>query len=98
MQMKFESKVVHGSKGYDSHTGAVSFPIYQSATFRHPGLNETTGFDYSRLQNPTREELENTVASLENGKYGFAFSSGMAAVSTLLHLFNPGDQIIVSDD
>ncbi|NLY42621.1 MAG: PLP-dependent transferase [Clostridiaceae bacterium] len=92
------TKVVRGFKGYDPHTGAVSFPIYQSATFRHPGLYQTTGYDYSRLQNPTREELENTIANLENGKFGFAFSSGMAAVSTVLSLFSPGDHIIVSDD
>lgn len=92
------TKVVHGFKGYDPQTGAVSFPIYQSATFRHPGLYQSTGYDYSRLQNPTREELENTIASLENGRFGFAFSSGMAAVSTILSLFLPGDHIIVSDD
>ncbi|MDP4178555.1 MAG: PLP-dependent aspartate aminotransferase family protein [Bacillota bacterium] len=93
-----ETKVVHGSKGFDAQTGAVSFPIYQSATFRHPGLNETTGYDYSRLQNPTREEVENTVADLEGGKRGFAFSCGMAAVTTVLNLFKPGDHIIFSDD
>ncbi|HEX9063128.1 MAG TPA: PLP-dependent aspartate aminotransferase family protein [Clostridia bacterium] len=92
------TKVVHGSKCYDPQTGAISTPIYQSATFRHPGLNQTTGYDYSRLQNPTREELENTISCLENGKFGFAFSSGMAAVSTILSLFAPGDHIIVSDD
>ena len=92
------TKVVHGSKYYDPQTGAVSFPIYQSATFRHPGLYQTTGYDYSRLQNPTREELENTIANIENGKFGFAFSSGMAAISTILSLFSPGDHIIVSDD
>ncbi|WP_265445443.1 trans-sulfuration enzyme family protein [Acetivibrio straminisolvens] len=92
------TKVVHGSKCYDPHTGAVSFPIYQSATFRHPALHQTTGYDYSRLQNPTREELENTIANIENGKFGFAFSSGMAAVSTILSLFTPGDHIVVSDD
>jgi cystathionine gamma-synthase len=97
-KQNISTKVVHGCKCYDPHTGAVSFPIYQSATFRHPGLNNTTGYDYSRLQNPTREELENTVANLENGRYGFAFSSGMAAISTILKLFGPGDHIIVSDD
>ncbi len=96
--MDISSKVVHGCKGNDPFTGAVSFPIYQSATFRHPGLNQSTGYDYSRLQNPTREELERTMASLENGSYAFAFSSGMAAVSTTLTLFNPGDHIIVSSD
>ena len=90
--------MVHGCKGYDPQTGAISFPIYQSATFRHPGLYQTTGYDYSRVQNPTREELENTIAILENGKYGLAFSSGMAAVSTVLSLFSPGQHIVVSDD
>jgi cystathionine gamma-synthase len=96
--VNISTKLVHGSKGTDPHTGAVSFPIYQSATFRHPGLNQTTGYDYSRLQNPTREELENTLAILENGTAGFAFSSGMAAISTVMELFDPGDHIIVSDD
>ncbi len=95
---KIDTHVVRGSAGYDSKTGAVSFPIYQSATFRHPGLNQSTGYDYSRLQNPTREELENTMAILENGKYGFAFSSGMAAISSVLKMFSPGQHIIVSDD
>jgi len=96
--LSIKTKVVHGFKGYDSQTGAISFPIYQSATFRHPGLNESTGYDYSRLQNPTREELEKTIADLENAKYGFAFSSGMAAVSTVIKLFSPGDDLLVSDD
>ncbi|HEX2927846.1 MAG TPA: PLP-dependent aspartate aminotransferase family protein [Ruminiclostridium sp.] len=98
IQTEIDTKVVHGCKGYDLHTGAVSFPIYQSATFRHPGLNQTTGYDYSRLQNPTREELENTMAILEKGKYGFAFSSGMAAISSVLKMFSPGRHLIVSDD
>lgn len=98
MGININTKLVHGCKGYDPQTGAVSFPIYQSATFRHPSLNQTTGYDYSRLQNPTREELENTVAMLENGKHGLAFSSGMAAVSAILKLFSPNNHIIVSDD
>lgn len=93
-----ETKLVHGCKGFDPQTGAISFPIYQSATFRHPGPNQTTGYDYSRLQNPTREELENTIAKIENGLSGFAFSSGMAAISALMGIFSPGDHIIVSDD
>ncbi|MBN7772220.1 trans-sulfuration enzyme family protein [Clostridium aminobutyricum] len=96
--LNVKTKVVHGYKGYDAQTGAISFPIYQSATFRHPGLNESTGYDYSRLQNPTREELEKTVASLEHATHGFAFSSGMAAITTVIKLFSPGDHIIVSDD
>lgn len=98
MNQNISTKVVHGSKGFDPHTGAISFPIYQSATFRHPRLYQSTGYDYSRLQNPTREELENTIANLESGKHGFAFSSGMAAISAIIKLFGPGDHIIVSDD
>lgn len=98
LKKNISTKVVHGYKNCEKNTGAVSFPIYQSATFRHPGLYQTTGYDYSRLQNPTREELENTVANLEGGRYGFAFSSGMAAISTILSLFVPGEHIIVSDD
>jgi cystathionine gamma-synthase len=96
--MRIDSEAVHGAKGGDETTGAVSFPIYQSATFRHPGLNRSTGYDYSRLQNPTREEAERAVARLERGRHGFAFSSGMAAVTTVLKLFGPGDHIVVSDD
>lgn len=95
---RLDTKLVHGHKGYDVHTGAISYPIYQTATFRHPALHESTGYDYSRLQNPTREELENTIASIEGGKAGLAFSTGLAAISTILNIFSPGDHIIVSDD
>lgn len=93
-----QTKVVRGSQGSDPHTGAISFPIYQTATFRHPGLGQSTGYDYTRSENPTREEVENTMASLENGKAGVAFASGLAAISTVVELFAPGDHLIVSDD
>ncbi|MFZ5968097.1 MAG: trans-sulfuration enzyme family protein [Bacillota bacterium] len=93
-----ETKVVHGNQGYEPHTGAISFPIYQSATFRHPGLKQSTGYDYSRLQNPTREELEKTIAILEGGSSGFAFATGMAAVHAVLELFSVGDHLIFSND
>ncbi|MTI58181.1 trans-sulfuration enzyme family protein [Geosporobacter ferrireducens] len=96
--VSIETKVVHGSQGGDPHTGAISFPIYQSATFRHPALNQSTGYDYSRVQNPTREELEKTIAILEEGSSGFAFSSGMAAIHAILELFSTGDHLILSDD
>lgn len=89
---------VHGNRYFEEHTGAISFPIYQSATFSHPGLGISTGYDYSRLQNPTREELEKTIANLEQARYGFAFSSGMAAISAILSMYSPGDHLIVSDD
>lgn len=80
------------------HTGAVSFPIYQSATFAHPAVGQSTGFDYSRLQNPTREEVERIVADLEGGIDALAFASGMAAIGTMFELFKPGDHILVTDD
>ena len=74
-ELHFESKAVHGALGTEPLTGAVSMPIFQTATFRHPELGESTGFAYSRLENPTRQELERTMAILEGGIKGFAFSS-----------------------
>lgn len=78
--------------------GAVSFPIFQTATYAHPALGQSTGFDYSRLQNPTREHLEKIVAQLEGGIDAFALSSGMAAVSLLSELFELGDEIVADSD
>jgi len=89
---------VHGSgKRYDT-TGAVSVPIFQSATFTHPGVGRSTGFDYSRVQNPTREYLEDALARLEGGTDALAFSSGMAAMAVMMELFSAGDHFIISDD
>lgn len=96
--MDFTTLCIHGADVSHDATGAVSVPIYQSATFAHPGVGKTTGFDYSRVQNPTREHLEKTIARLENGCDALAFSSGMAAIGALLELFSPGDHIIASDD
>lgn len=96
--LAFESKCVHGALGNDPMTGAVSFPIYQTSTFRHRALGESTGFDYSRLQNPTRQELERTMAILESGTDGFAFASGQAANMSIFSYLQPGDHIILSDD
>ena len=78
--------------------GAVSFPIYQTATFAHKGVGQSTGYDYSRLQNPTREQLEKIVASLEKGVDALAFASGMAAIATLMELFEPDDHLVVDAD
>ena len=80
------------------HYGSISFPIYQTATYAHPGVGQSTGYDYSRLQNPTREQVGKVVASLENGVDALAFSSGMAAIATLMELFRPGDHIIADAD
>lgn len=96
--MKMKTLCVHGNDSVYDNTGAVSVPIFQSATFVHPSVGESTGFDYSRLQNPTRQAVEETIVRLEGGIDAMAFSSGMAAVALLMELFMPGDHIIVSDD
>ncbi len=96
--LHFESKAVHGALGTEPLTGAVSMPVFQAATFRHPELGTTTGFAYSRLENPTRQELERTMAILEGGIKGFAFSSGQAANMAVFSLLNPGDHVILTDD
>jgi cystathionine gamma-synthase len=96
--MDIRTICVHGcGKRYDS-TGAVAVPIYASATFAHPGVGQSTGFDYSRSLNPTREHLEITMAALEGGSHAMAFSTGMAAVAALMELFSPGDHIVAPDD
>lgn len=96
--MEFDTLCIHGCNTRYDTTGAVSVPIFQSATFAHPGVGLSTGYDYSRVQNPTREHLEKTIAKLENGIDALAFSTGMAAVTALMELFRPGDHIIASDD
>lgn len=78
--------------------GAISYPIYQTATFAHDGFGMSTGYDYTRMQNPTRQQLESIVAYLENGKDALAFSSGMAAIATVMELFKPGDHFIIDED
>ena len=83
---------------WDTRTGAVSVPVYQTATFRHPGLGQSTGYDYSRSGNPTRQALEDGIARLDGAARGFAYSSGMAAIANLLLLFKSGDHIIVTED
>lgn len=96
--MDFSTLCVHGNDCKYDNTGSVSVPIFQTATFAHPGVGMSTGYDYSRLQNPTREHLEKTIAKLENGTDAMAFSSGMAAIAALMELFQPGCHIIASDD
>lgn len=99
MSLSIESRCIH-LEGDDraSRFGAVSFPIYQTATFAHPALGESTGYDYSRVQNPTRQQLEKTVASLEQGTDAVAFSSGMAAILAVMELFAPGNHIVTEAD
>jgi len=96
--MDISTLCVHGCEKKFDTTGAVAVPIFASATFAHPGVGQSTGFDYSRSLNPTNVHLEDTIAALEGGSHAVAFSSGMAAVSALMELFSPGDHIIASDD
>ncbi|MGE5494977.1 MAG: trans-sulfuration enzyme family protein [Burkholderiales bacterium] len=96
--MDIKTVCIHSSSIKYDTAGAISVPIFQSATFSHPGVGKSTGFDYSRQQNPTREHLEKTMAALEGGADALAFSTGMAAVTALMELFSPGDHIIASDD
>ena len=100
MKKNIGTVCVHGKNGRKDtdKTGAVSFPIYQSATFVHPAFGESTGYDYSRLQNPTREEVERIVNDLEEGVDAIAFSTGMAALTVLLEMLAPGDNIVSTDD
>ena len=104
MSLAIETKCLHTEVAEEpdethcSHYGSVSFPIYQTATYAHPGVGQSTGFDYSRLQNPTRAQVEIVVCALEYGIDAFALSSGMAAVSLLMEMFSPGDHIIADSD
>ena len=86
------------TEGKSEHYGAISYPIYQTATYEHPEAGQSTGYDYSRLQNPTREHLEKMIAGLESGIDAFALSTGMAAITLLMELFRPGDHLIVEAD
>ncbi len=96
--MDIRSRVVHGGDQPRDAMGAVSVPIYATATFAHPGVGESTGFDYSRIENPTRTHLERLIADLEQGVDAVACSTGMAALACVGELFAPGDHIIHSDD
>jgi cystathionine gamma-synthase len=107
MALSIETKCIHLENQVSSdseekpacnHYGSLSFPIYQTATYAHPGVGKSTGFDYSRLQNPTREQLEKIICQLEHGTDAFALSTGMAAITLLMEIFKPGDHLIVDSD
>lgn len=100
MERGLNTRCLHleDSEGKSENYGAISFPIYQTATYAHPGVGESTGYDYSRLQNPTREHLEKIIAGLEGGIDAFALSTGMAAVTLLMDYFKPGDHFVVESD
>ncbi|HCI80375.1 MAG TPA: cystathionine gamma-synthase [Ktedonobacter sp.] len=96
--MKFATKAIHAGQEPDPTTGAIMTPIYQTSTYAQTGMGEHKGYEYARTGNPTRSALEACIAALENGKYGLAFASGMAAESAVLSLLNAGDHIIACDD
>jgi len=96
--MRFETLAIHAGERPDRTFGAISTPIYQTSTFAFEDVDKTRGYDYSRIANPTRKVLEDTIAQLEGGKAGFAFATGMAAEATVVHLLKSGDHIIADDD
>jgi len=96
--MKFETLAIHAGERPDKAFGAVSVPIYQTSTFAFEDVGKTRGYDYSRTANPTRKVLEDTIARLEGGKAGFAFATGMAAETTIIHLLKAGDHVITGND
>ena len=98
MKMKRKTRLIHGGVPTDPLTGAVSIPIYQASTFKQESVGVHKGYEYSRTGNPTRHALEELIKELESGVRGFAFSSGMAAITAVMMLFKSGDHIIFTDD
>src|SRR5260370_42508188 len=96
--MGFATTAIHAGQEPDSATGAVTVPIYQTATYAQEGLGKNKGYEYARTGNPTRHALERNLAALEGAKYGYAFASGMAAIDATLRLVKSGDHVIVSDN
>lgn len=96
--LKFNSKTIHGGQQPDEAYGAVMPPIYQTSTYAQTTPGGHKGFEYSRSANPTRTALENSLASIENGKYGLAFASGLAAMDAVIKLLNPGDEVVSTND
>ena len=96
--MKFNTKTIHGGQKHDAAYGSVMPPIYQTTTYAQTSPGNHKGYEYSRTHNPTRHALEQSFASLENGNYGLAFGSGLAAIDAVLKLLKPGDEVISTND
>ena len=96
--MEFETRAIHVGQEPDPATGAVTTPIYQTSTFAQEAVGVHKGYDYARVANPTRTALEECLASLENAAYGHAFSSGLGATTTIMHLLDPGDRVVCVND
>lgn len=96
--MKLATKIIHAGAEPDPSTGAIMVPIYQTSTFVQTAPGQHKGYEYARSQNPTRKALEDALAIIENGKYGLAFSSGVAATDAVIKLLSPGDEVIAAND
>ena len=96
--MKFGTKAIHEGVSPDSATGAIMTPIYQTSTYVQEGVGNHKGFEYSRTSNPTRSALQANIAAIENGKYGAAFGSGLAAIDCVIKMLSPGDEVISTND
>jgi cystathionine beta-lyase/cystathionine gamma-synthase len=94
----FETRAIHEGQDPDEATGALTVPIYQTSTYVQDAVGEHKGYDYSRVANPTRTALQVALASLESAEHGIAFSSGLGAVTTVMHLLNPGDRVVLIAD
>jgi cystathionine beta-lyase len=97
-RMKFATKAIHAGVHPDPHTGAIMTPIYQTSTYVQTSPGKNQGFEYSRTHNPTRSQLQDALAALDNGKHGLAFASGMAAMDCVAKLLQPGDEVISTND
>ena len=93
--MDFETRAIHDGQEPDPATGAITTPIYQTSTYVQEAVGVHKGYDYARVGNPTRTALEECLASLESAQHGRAFSSGLGGVTTLMHLLDPGDHVVV---
>src|SRR3954462_9349398 len=96
--MEFETRAIHVGQEPDPATGAIITPIYQTSTYVQEAVGENKGYDYSRVGNPTRTALQVALASLENARHGVAFSSGIGATTTLMHLVDPGERVVLIAD
>ncbi|AMR28691.1 cystathionine gamma-synthase [Hymenobacter psoromatis] len=96
--MKFATKAIHAGVHPDPTTGAIMTPIYQTSTYAQRSPGDNKGYEYSRTHNPTRTQLQDALAALDNGRHGLAFASGMAAIDCVLRLLKPGDEVISTDD
>ncbi|MFQ3340730.1 MAG: cystathionine beta-lyase/cystathionine gamma-synthase [Flavobacteriaceae bacterium] len=97
-KLHFNSKTIHGGQSLEKGYAAVMPPIYQTSTYAQSSPGKHAGYEYSRTHNPTRTALENSLASIENGNYGFAFASGLAAIDAVMKLLKPGDEVISTND